>query len=54
LFNYLKDTQKTSLKNVSRISYYGDENKVNFDDITIKNLEILKSSYESNKKYSLL
>lgn len=54
LFNYLKDTQKTLLKNINEISYYWDENKVSLDDITIKNLEIFQSSYESSKKYSLL
>lgn len=54
LFNYLKDTQKTSLKNISKISFVSDENKVIFDETTIRNLEVLKSSYEWDKKYSLL
>jgi len=46
LFNYLKDTQKTSLKNISKISFVSDKNKVIFDETTIRNLEVLKSSYE--------
>ncbi|MEF2175483.1 MAG: DNA mismatch repair protein MutS [Candidatus Absconditabacteria bacterium] len=54
LLNYLKETQKTSLKNINEITYYGDEKRVSLDDITIKNLEIFQSSYEGSKKYSLL
>lgn len=54
LLNYLKETQKTSLKNINEITYYWDEKKVSLDDITIKNLEIFQSSYEWSKKYSLL
>lgn len=54
LFNYLKETQKNSIRNVTNISYRWDEDKIIFDEITIKNLEIFQSSYESNIKYSLL
>lgn len=54
LLNYLKDTQKTSLKNVSKVWYFGTEDEVVFDETTIKNLEILRSSYEWSSKYSLL
>jgi DNA mismatch repair ATPase MutS len=54
LINYLRNTQKSSLKNISNISFWGDDDKIIFDDITIKNLEIFQSSYELSKKYSLL
>lgn len=54
LLGYLKDVKKTSLKNISKVSYYWDEEKLILDDVTIRNLEIFKSSYEWSKKHSLL
>ena len=53
LLKYLSDTQKTNLKNIIKISLWTEEDKVYLDDITIRNLEIFKSSYEWNEKYSL-
>ncbi len=53
LLKYLTDTQKTSLKNINQIAYWSDYNQVYIDDITIKNLEIFRSSYEWSEKYSL-
>jgi DNA mismatch repair ATPase MutS len=46
LLKYLSDTQKTNLKNIIKISLWTEEDKVYLDDITIRNLEIFKSSYE--------
>lgn len=53
LLSYLLDTQKQSIKNISKISHINDDNKVSLDENTIRNLEIFKSSYEWEKKYSL-
>ena len=53
LLNYLKQTQQKNLNNVFKISYHAKEGMVLLDEITIKNLEIFNSSYESNEKYSL-
>ena len=39
--------------NISRISYEGSDHKVLLDDVTVKNLELLSSSYEGSSKYSL-
>lgn len=53
LLNYLLNTQKQSIKNISQIKYINNNDKVNLDENTIRNLEIFKSSYEWEKKYSL-
>lgn len=53
LINYIKNTQKSDLYNIVKVSFHQTDKKVLLDDITIKNLEIFSSSYESNEKYSL-
>jgi len=53
LLNYLVDLQKTSLKNIVKIGLWTQQNEIYIDDVTIRNLEIFKSSYEGNEKYSL-
>jgi len=53
LTNYLKNTQKNNLTNINKISLHSQNDKILLDNITIKNLEIFTSSYESNEKYSL-
>lgn len=53
LINYLKNTQKSTLKNISNVSFWWEDDKIIFDETTIKNLEIFQSSYEWSKKYSL-
>lgn len=53
LFHYLNHTQKSALKNISRISFHTQDKRVLLDDITIKNLELFSSSYEWSEKYSL-
>ena len=53
LIDYLKYTQKKKLTTIAKIGYHSSEWLVLMDDVTIKNLEIFASSYESNTKYSL-
>lgn len=54
LFYYLKHTQKLSLTNITKISFHSQDTYLILDEVTIKNLEILSSSYENSEKYSLL
>ena len=54
LLNYIKNTQKTNLYNIVRVSLDTMKDRVLLDNITIKNLEIFASSYENNEKYSLV
>lgn len=53
LLNYIKNTQKTNLNNISKISFHGEKDLVLLDDITLKNLEIFSSNYENQEQYSL-
>lgn len=53
LFAYLQHTQKQQLTNVSKIRFHSSEGLVLMDEVTIKNLELFASSYESSTKYSL-
>jgi len=52
LLHYLHATQQQDIR-VTRIHYQRPHDFVLLDDITIKNLEIFQSSYESSQKYSL-
>ena len=54
LLYYLKHTQKHSLTNITKISFHSQDTYLILDEVTIKNLEILSSSYENSEKYSLL
>jgi len=54
LLSYLKYTQKHSLTNITKISFHSQDTYLILDEVTIKNLEILSSSYENSEKYSLL
>lgn len=54
LFNYLSYTQKSNLKNISKIIFEWDNEYIIFDSVSIKNLEIFKSNYTWEEKYSLL
>ncbi|MCX6825009.1 MAG: hypothetical protein NTY80_02180 [candidate division SR1 bacterium] len=54
LLYYLNHTQKNSLTNITKISFHSQDNYLILDEVTIKNLEILSSTYESSEKYSLL
>ena len=53
LLYYLKHTQKHTLANITKISFHSQDTYLILDDVTIKNLEILASSYENSEKYSL-
>jgi DNA mismatch repair protein MutS len=54
LLYYLNNTQKHSLTNITKISFHSQDTYLILDDVTIKNLELLSSSYENSEKYSLL
>jgi len=54
LLYYLKHTQKDSLTNITKISFHSQDTYLILDEVTIKNLELLSSTYEGNEKYSLL
>ncbi|MCX6823949.1 MAG: DNA mismatch repair protein MutS [candidate division SR1 bacterium] len=54
LLYYLKHTQKHALTNITKISFHSQDTYLILDEVTIKNLEILSSTYESSEKYSLL
>jgi DNA mismatch repair protein MutS len=54
LLNYLKNTQKSNLHNIVRVSLHTMKDHVLLDNITIKNLEVFASSYENNERYSLI
>jgi len=54
LLYYLKHTQKHFLTNITKISFHSQDTYLILDDVTIKNLELLSSTYEWNERYSLL
>ncbi len=54
LLSYLKHTQKHSLTNITKISFHSQDTYLILDEVTIKNLELLSSTYEGSEKYSLL
>ena len=54
LLYYLNHTQKHSLTNITKISFHSQDTYLILDEVTIKNLELLSSTYESSEKYSLL
>lgn len=53
LLYYLTHTQKYALTNITRISFHSQDNYLILDEVTIKNLELLSSTYEGSEKYSL-
>ena len=53
LLHYLTTTQQREISTVYRISYYRPHDYVLLDDVTIKNLELFKSSYDHDSQYSL-
>ena len=53
LFHYLHNTQYTALTNVVSIHRHHETTRVTLDPVTIKNLELLQSSYDAQEKYSL-
>ena len=53
LLYYVKHTQKHTLTNITHIAFHHSDQYMLLDDVTIKNLEILSSTYENSEKYSL-
>lgn len=54
LVNYLRGVQKGSIHTIISVSYDNSTDAVLLDNVTIKNLELFASHYDSAKKYSLL
>ncbi|MBD3360039.1 MAG: DNA mismatch repair protein MutS [Candidatus Buchananbacteria bacterium] len=54
LLNYLKDTQKTTLEHINRLSLYNISDCMILDESTIRNLEILYTYQFFEEKGSLL
>lgn len=53
LFSYIEYAQKSSHNKIFWIQYVNDQHFLQIDDVTLKNLEIFRSSYEWSVKYSL-
>ncbi len=54
LLNYLKDTQKTSLEHINKLSLYNISDYMILDEATIRNLELLYTYQFFEEKGSLL
>ena len=54
LLNYLKDTQKTGLERIETIDLYSEDQYMNLDYNTRRNLELTQTMRTKEKKYSLL
>lgn len=54
LLNYLKDTQKTGLERIETIDIYSEDQYMNLDYNTRRNLELTQTMRTKEKKYSLL
>lgn len=54
LLHYISYTQKKQELHIVRVALHSQDQMVLLDDITIKNLEILASSYEGQEKFGLL
>lgn len=54
LMSYLKHTQQTDQLMISGLRFLGERACMMIDPITIKNLELLESHYDANKKRSLI
>ena len=54
LINYLKDTQKTGLERIENIDLYSEDQYMNLDYNTRRNLELTQTMRTKEKKYSLL
>lgn len=53
LLAYIQHTQQQKITNIAKISLHSTEGAVLLDEVSIKNLELFLSTYESNKKYSV-
>ena len=54
LLNYLKDTQKTGLERIEKIDLYSEDQYMNLDYNTRRNLELTQTMRTKEKKHSLL
>ena len=54
LFSYLKETQKTDLKHVQKISFYKVSDFMPLDESCIRNLELFFTNMENKKEGSLI
>jgi len=55
LWTFLSYLQElNTLPNILKIKFYEKKNNIYFDMLSIKNLEIIQSSYDQDKKHSLL
>ncbi len=54
LLNYLKETQKTGLERIETIDLYSDDQYMNLDFNTRRNLELTQTMRTKEKKHSLL
>ncbi len=54
LCNYVQHVQPHALQTIVRVQYDAQQHAVMMDMVTIKNLELVVSQYDTNKKYSLL
>ena len=54
LLNYLKDTQKTGLERIETIELYNEDQYMNLDYNTRRNLELTQTMRHKEKKHSLL
>ncbi len=54
LLNYLKETQKTGLERIEHIDLYSDDQYMNLDYNTRRNLELTQTMRTKEKKHSLL
>lgn len=54
LLEYLKETQKHALKNISDIKYIRNEKYMQLDNVAVRNLELLKNNADGKKYGSLL
>lgn len=54
LLNYLKETQKTGLERIENIDFYSEDQYMNLDFNTRRNLELTQTMRTKEKKHSLL
>lgn len=54
LFEYLKNTQKSGLERIGKLSYYNKSEYMGLDLNTLRNLEIMETMRSKSKKGSLL
>lgn len=51
---YLKDMQKQTLQHVKKITFYRVDDSLILDEVTIRNLDIFKNSFNGTKEHTLI